>query len=381
MRKKVAVVIPAYKKELSWFENISLEQILNILGDYDKFFVVPESLKYYYAINGVEEIRLDDSWFRDVRSYNMLIMTTGFYECFAHYEYILICQLDAFVFSDKLEYFCNMGYDYIGAPWIDGEFYYKDSAHVIWHVGNGGLSLRKVDSFLNILKTNEELLVNNRMNEDLFFATLNSEMFHVASESIALEFSFEMKVRECYTKNSNRLPFGCHAWQKFDLPFWKKYIENYGYTIPEEMCREGQEDSNYLVLVRRKEIAYFWTKVYKKENLKTQIRELFGGSDGDYAIWGAGYWGQMLCWLLEDAGMRVAFFIDQNMELENCQVKGHNVIMPKRLEAIMSRQHIIVSVTNGYEDIAEYLDGIECQYGKDYIFLKDINMIYKNVII
>ena len=35
---------------------------------------------------------------------------------FLEYQYMLIYQLDAFVFEDKLDYFCELGYDYIGIP-------------------------------------------------------------------------------------------------------------------------------------------------------------------------------------------------------------------------------------------------------------------------
>lgn len=44
------------------------------------------------------------------------MLEADFYRRFGKYKYMLIYQLDAFVFSDKLLDFCEMGYDYIGAP-------------------------------------------------------------------------------------------------------------------------------------------------------------------------------------------------------------------------------------------------------------------------
>jgi len=44
------------------------------------------------------------------------MMSPAFYDAFKAFDYILIYQLDAFVFRDELEYFCSLGYDYIGAP-------------------------------------------------------------------------------------------------------------------------------------------------------------------------------------------------------------------------------------------------------------------------
>ena len=55
-----------------------------------------------------------------------MLLTADFYRRFTDYEYILIHQLDVFLFEDKLLEFCDMGYDYIGAP------YPKFDA--IWHL-------------------------------------------------------------------------------------------------------------------------------------------------------------------------------------------------------------------------------------------------------
>ena len=45
MTKSCIIVIPIYKEEMSKSEKASLEQCLNILGDYDFCFIAPKSLK------------------------------------------------------------------------------------------------------------------------------------------------------------------------------------------------------------------------------------------------------------------------------------------------------------------------------------------------
>jgi hypothetical protein len=59
-------------------------------------------------------------------------------------------HLDSLVFNSNLHYWCNLNYDFIGAPWIKGP-------DLPWlreeGVGNGGFSLRKVKSFLNLLNS------------------------------------------------------------------------------------------------------------------------------------------------------------------------------------------------------------------------------------
>lgn len=378
--RQVAVLIPIYKKQLTDLENISLVQAIRILSAYDIYFFMPKSLSIDNSYE-VQIQRFPDHYFNSICSYNCLMLSVEFYERFIDYEYILIYQLDAFVFSDKLQIFCCMGYDYIGAPWIDGSFYYKDSQHMIWYVGNGGLSLRRVDSFIKILKQCQNMLVNNKIAEDQFFSMMESNSFHVAPIHIALEFSFEMNVKECYEKNSSRLPFGCHAWYRFNLPFWKPWIEEYGYRIPEEVCRKGQEDNHYLIHTRRKEITQFWLNEYKIEDLKKQILLLFDGRNRKYVIWGAGYWGKILCRMMEDAGLTVQIFLDQQKELEGYKVLGHEVTVPERLQDSVLKYSIIVAVTSENKEIATILSNMGCQYRRNYIYLKDIDLLYKNVLI
>jgi hypothetical protein len=46
----------------------------------------------------------------------------------------------------------------------------------------------------------------------------------VASVDEALRFAFEAAPRECFERNGRRMPFGCHAWEKFDRGFWEPFL-------------------------------------------------------------------------------------------------------------------------------------------------------------
>jgi len=39
-----------------------------------------------------------------------------------------------------------------------------------------------------------------------------------------LRFAFEGAPRMCFELNQQKLPFGCHAWAKFDRSFWEPYL-------------------------------------------------------------------------------------------------------------------------------------------------------------
>lgn len=117
MQSKVAAVIPVYKEEIDDLEKISLAQARKVLGKYPFVFVAPEGKKISYAESGDAVVRFPPQFFQNTMTYSMLLMSPFFYEAFKAYDYILIYQLDAFVFYDALEKFCSLGYDYIGAPW------------------------------------------------------------------------------------------------------------------------------------------------------------------------------------------------------------------------------------------------------------------------
>lgn len=243
------VVIPIYKTQLSSYEQISLQQGIKILSSYCINFIAPTTLDTsWYEKYDIDIKRFPDTFFLGVSGYNKLMMSQLFYESFVQYDYLLIYQLDGFVFEDNLKYFINLNYDYIGAPWINGQYIYKynfkgmhklkkillylNCADIVY-VGNGGVSLRRVDSFLRILNNCEEIKTWN-FNEDVLFSLLGlkyQKIFRIAPMDIALKFSFEANVRECFYKNKNRIPMFCHAWEKWDIDFWRPYFRKYGYDI------------------------------------------------------------------------------------------------------------------------------------------------------
>ena len=204
-------------------------------------------------------------------------MTEQFYRAFSDYEYILIYQLDCLVFASNLEEWCRKGWDYVGAPWLNN---LDDPAQGFLGVGNGGLSLRRVTSALAVLTSKQLLedpkergrktgrrskllyehldfapqlkrkivaaktflhrygyhnnvswhvrqLAKTKSHEDLFWAFDASKVmanFCIPVPEEALKFSFEVAPRYCFKLNSGRLPFGCHAWSKYDREFWEPFL-------------------------------------------------------------------------------------------------------------------------------------------------------------
>lgn len=364
--KKAAVVIPTYKKELSELEKISLAQAEKIFEKHDRLFVMPYSLDAPYIAGGMGEIRFEDSRFESIQAYNELLMDERFYKKFTGYEYILIYQLDAFVFEDRLEHFCGLGYDYIGAPWLAGAQHVLDGKTYIMRVGNGGFSLRNVKKCMGLIRKKRHLF-SGKINEDQFFALGGLDGFKVAPIETALEFAIEREVKKCIEMNGNRLPFGCHAWEKHDLKFWKQYIEAHGYKVDDKYLSGGDMDSAFAeTLDMEREIAFFWESIYEKRDPK----EFLINRKKVY-IWGAGEKGRILGKWLRGAGAEIEGYLDGNAELSGTCIEGYKVLPMEALEENAEDAYIIVAADRCRNEIAERLEEMGYRYRQGYVFYND----------
>jgi len=282
--KSVVIVIPIYKDKLSPTEVIALKQLNKILGKYPRVFVAPQSLVFDFGSlgEGIGVERFEDHWFQSVTSYSCLMMQKDFYARFSAYEYMLLYQLDVFVFSDRLKEFCDMGFDYIGAP--IGRF------APFWHaigarVGNGGFSLRRIPSVLSVLDDFDRIIADTPfvhafiLAEDIFFSycgVRDDIEFKVADIDTAFGFSVQENTRHIYKKiQRGWRPFGCHGWSRIEQDFWWPIIEENGYVMPEkegglivynhELCRK------YLVERRMIDLQPAWGWLKRGDSLRLAV--------------------------------------------------------------------------------------------------------------
>jgi hypothetical protein len=280
MKASVIVLIISHKEELTENELLSLKQCYKILGSYPIKIITPigNSVEFYKNhlhepdFEFVEPYKLSD-----YQKFNNFKISLELYQKFSDYKFILFYEPDAFVFKDELDFWCNAGYDYIGAPWFETE---KGGSMYLNDVGNGGFSLRNIKRSIQLLRELRYLEVleqystlnwkgllpklpklikmliksrnresnferNFRGHEDGFWCRyahdrLNTlccnkdfekfanmflkKDFKIAPVEIALKFSFEANPGLLYKMNGDKLPFGCHAWEKQDPVFWKPFI-------------------------------------------------------------------------------------------------------------------------------------------------------------
>jgi len=217
-------------------EEFSLDVSVRKLVGREMLFLAPEGLEtgYYeqrYPLILIQ--RFPDAFFASIHGYNQLLLNAAFYEMYVQYEFMLILQTDAIVLRDELSEWMNRPYDYIGAPWpVANElivqippFDADRSKHLRIHVGNGGLSLRRIQSCIALLEeysAARDMFLRTGSSEDLFFSFMGavSRNFILPNEVVASEFSLEISPELYIAANSGRLPMGAHAWSKHAHAFW-----------------------------------------------------------------------------------------------------------------------------------------------------------------
>src|ERR1700722_13199095 len=266
-RKRGVVVIPTHKSDISDEEERSFRNTLSVLSNWDIRLVVPENvsadsyarMKSIDALN-FDIVRVTSQWMGTVQRYNAMMLSIDFYRPFDDYQYILICHLDSWVFRDELEYWINLGYDYVGPPL----FLLKEPARnsleslVAPQGGNGGFCLRRVDSTVKLLSNMRYdlnimlflkgviFLIHNRkfdllkiflricwkvykdpvqfqlkynVYEDVMISVcypLLNRNYKVAPPDIAMHFATEVYSEELVqTKLKLRLPFAVHGYDKY----------------------------------------------------------------------------------------------------------------------------------------------------------------------
>lgn len=286
----VCVVIPVYRDPLTRAEQAALDQCVSVLRRHPISIVAPQRLDAGELLRRHPQSRIEkfsDEFFVSAYSYNKLMLSDEFYARFAAYEYILVHQLDAFVFSDQLQDWCMRGYDYVGAPWIwsqhqptlpyrlymavlsglcrvidrprpddppPDKFFQRQLCYA---AGNGGLSLRRVASMRDVLARfprRVEIYRNGppatwaerprgRLGEDVFFSIeANRYRRHVKTPGLAVaaRFAWETSPAIAASLTGGQLPFGCHGWDKLHLDHWRPVFARLGYQL-DELLREPDE--------------------------------------------------------------------------------------------------------------------------------------------
>ncbi len=270
-RDVAILVLLSTRPGLTEAERLSLRHLEHYLGGYDRFLVGPPGSPV--RVDGFRVKTFPAKFFGTPVAINHLHYSPLLYRTFEDYRYIMIYHLDSLVFSDQMARWCATDLDYIGAPWLPCE----DSPWVTRaRVGNTGFGMMKVDAALKVLHNRYRMepatywldmftrnsrrvaplvrllrrvprgfpgsrvagrLVSewdimmdpspHNRNGDVFWsdkAVRYDPGYKVASLEQGLEFAFEVAPRKCFELNGGKLPFGCHAWERYDREFWEPHL-------------------------------------------------------------------------------------------------------------------------------------------------------------
>ncbi len=254
------VLLPIHQTDLSDNELYAIKHNFSTLNNWDHIIISPKTIvseiKDIFegcSPKNIKFIGLEDEHFKSVTSYDQMLLKRWFYEMFSNYEFLLITQTDVVIFRDELNEWIKKDYDYIGAPWIIK----RKSGQEKYYVGNGGISLRKVISFmksldkLKILRCPKWYLESknvpnffmsfaqysfgfnkfvffSKTHEDFFWSQLipsTNYDFKVASAGESFKFAIEKFREEDISNFLTNIPFAIHAWEKHSPEKIKKFIE------------------------------------------------------------------------------------------------------------------------------------------------------------
>lgn len=179
----LAVLVPTHLEQLD--ENLAATLLHNatMLKDYKLEVILPEtcSTSWYddffaeHGINGTVRV-VQAKYFGSPAAVNKMGTDPAFYRMYKDFDYILICHLDAWIFSDQLAHWMEQGYDFIGAPLFLPE---NDKVPFLQRMApfgaNGGLSLRRVASCIRVLETFQPRLNVWRLAQAVWFLARNGQ--------------------------------------------------------------------------------------------------------------------------------------------------------------------------------------------------------------
>ena len=322
-----AVIIPIYRDILSEVEKFSMDNNINKLKNHDIYLIMPKTLELVNLCeyNQLKIERFEDAYFKGYHGYNHLMMSEEFYQRFEKYEKILICQYDVWVFEDRLEYFCNLNYDYIGAPAFL-EFNEEGKYRVL--PGNGGFSLRDVENILKLLKTHAKERDKWAEAEDKFFsvcAAKYSEEFSMSPLAICVDFAFDRFVSTMYEWNQGQIPFAIHSW----------YMRN-----PWFVCRFMMNDIVNLPDIVKNDKS--------KEELMKSFYD-FLSRNSTVILYGAGEWAKIIARALQILNVNIRSFAISNGQNKTEQdIFGIPVFYWSEISTIQKRTGVIISIAQRY---------------------------------
>jgi hypothetical protein len=237
--------------------------------------LAPEHLDlgaYRELLPSASDLRVKPQWMASIKAYNQMMISPLVFNALAGFTHMILHEPDAIVLRDEIDYWCSQPFDYIGAPWFQG---WKDptpDAPTIG-VGNSGFSFYRLATsrrvtvswrrwypYSSVAKDLIQGLSGDRdrlrrgliglgsggllrgahklFDEhcDIFWSFIVPKLdttFRIPPADIAVQFAWEVLPSRCMKMCRGRLPFGIHAWARYDYEFLRPHFLSAGVDLPE----------------------------------------------------------------------------------------------------------------------------------------------------
>lgn len=283
-RNHCAVVIPAYREHPTPSEKKSLDRTADILNHRALYLLVPEDLPTDWYSSRYPHItiqRYPPSCFSGFSSYNRWMLSADFYEEWLRlgFEWILICQLDVYVFSDMLDVFLKEHYAYWGGPMLR-----VSKGRPELYGGNGGFSLRNLKAMARVLREGRKEVQAWTGHEDEFFSEYgrkHPDVLPIPAPNISARFAYDRFLRYLHGALGS-LPFAMHSFERHDPEYGAYLADCAANPDAPPFCETWERDA--------------------------ALRE-FLSKGGDLYLYGIGMWGHSFLTYMQRHQWEVAGFV------------------------------------------------------------------------
>lgn len=266
-----AVMIPMHKPEPSSEEKVALIQCQKILGEHPIYLLHPEGMNiqiYQSIFPSLKSLTAPVETMASIAAYNKLMISPFIFNALASHSHLLIHEPDAIILKNDLDFWCEQDFDYIGAPWFASD---EVGNLQLKATGNFGLSLINLKAANSLFAHNSRwfspsMIVRDLLRGlrgqrgmfkraikaigssgklssahhlyhdhcDIFWSYLVPKVapqFRIAPPERAIHFSWEKNPGKCFEICQGKLPFGIHAWPKYDQTFIKPLLIQSGVLI------------------------------------------------------------------------------------------------------------------------------------------------------
>lgn len=159
------VIVPAYKSHLNNYEYVSFARCCKLLSkDYTICLLtyprmnLSEYTKIFNKYADTQNMQLtqlyfNKEYFNSPLTYSLIMLEHKLYNTFKNYKYILIYQLDCYIFKNDIKIWIDKDY-----PQCECINFAKNSNSSDLEAYFNGQGLRRIDAFLNFFENNIELV-------------------------------------------------------------------------------------------------------------------------------------------------------------------------------------------------------------------------------